>query len=102
MREHIRMLIGLLLFGLIILTAGLLIKHDVLAQGSGPAIDWWVLAGGGAPATGEEGRVVLNDTLGQPIVGPSSSAGGQIALNAGYWNGTVPLYRIYLPLVLRH
>jgi hypothetical protein len=55
-----------------------------LAQGGTPAIDWWVLAGGGAPASG--GTIVLNDTLGQPIVG--SSSGGDVALGAGYWYGS--------------
>ena len=51
---------------------------------SGPAIDWQVFSGGGAPATG--GNVTLNDTLGQPIIGDSSE-GGNIAIGAGYGYG---------------
>ena len=61
---------------------GLLAASALAADGA--AIDWWVLAGGGAPSTG--GSVALNDTLGQPIIGPSS--GGSVALQAGYWSGS--------------
>ncbi len=53
-----------------------------LAQG-GPSLDWWVIAGGGAPASG--GNVTLSDTLGQPVIGTAS--GGTIGLTAGYWHG---------------
>jgi hypothetical protein len=52
----------------------------VLAQ-SGPAVEWWLIAGGGEPASGT--GVTLNDTLGQPLVGPAS--GETVGLNAGYW-----------------
>ncbi|MBU0491102.1 MAG: hypothetical protein KKA73_20575 [Chloroflexi bacterium] len=58
-----------------------------LAQGS-PAIDWWIVAGGGALATGP--GVALNDTLGQPIVGPSGSGPEAVSLGAGYWYGAAP------------
>ncbi|MBM4461677.1 MAG: hypothetical protein FJ011_28625 [Chloroflexi bacterium] len=57
----------------------------VSAQG-GPAVDWWVISGGGAPASGA--GVTLNDTLGQPVIGPS--AGGSVALHAGYWPCNLP------------
>ena len=50
---------------------------------SGPAVDWQVTAGGGAPTAG--GNVTLNDTLAQPIIGASS--GGNVGLGAGYWVG---------------
>jgi len=50
---------------------------------SGPAVDWQVTAGAGAPAAG--GNVTLNDTLAQPIIGASS--GGTVGLGAGYWVG---------------
>ena len=56
-----------------------------LAQGGGPAVDWWVIAGGGGPPGGT--GVTLNDTLGQPVIGPSSGA-GSIRLAAGYWTGS--------------
>lgn len=64
------------------LLAALLLVSMVLAA-SGPAVDWQVVAGGGAPAAG--GNITLNDTLGQPIIGASS--GGNVGLGAGYWVG---------------
>lgn len=100
MRDSLRTLVVVLLTGLLLALA-LLAGHGVLAQGSRPAVDWWVVAGGGASANGSGGDVMLQDTLGQPIVGPSSSAGGQVALSAGYWTGAFTRYRVYLPLVLR-
>jgi hypothetical protein len=57
-----------------------------LAQGGGPAVNWWVIAGGGASSSG--GNVTLNDTVGQPIIGPASGS-GSVALSAGYWVGCV-------------
>ena len=101
MTHELRTPVVVLLIGLLLVVA-LLADHSALARGSGPAVDWWVIAGGGASATGEGDRVVLHDTLGQPIVGLSSAAGGQIALSAGYWTGAVTQCRVYLPLVLRH
>jgi hypothetical protein len=62
----------------------LLIGSGALAHGGAPAIEWWAIAGGGAPASGSD--VSLNDTLGQPIVG--SSSGSEVSLGAGYWYGT--------------
>jgi hypothetical protein len=72
-----------------------------LAQGGG-AINWWVIASGGAPSTG--GSVVVSDTLGQAVIGPSGS--GAAALGAGYWYGAAgPVdevdYRVYLPLAVK-
>jgi hypothetical protein len=55
-----------------------------LAQG-GEAIEWWVLGGGGGSSS-DGGSVALYDTLGQPLVGPSSG-GGDVALGTGYWYG---------------
>jgi hypothetical protein len=55
-----------------------------VAQGT-PTINRWVISGEGAPSSG--GSVTLNDTLGQPIIGPSS--GGNVSLRAGYWGGAV-------------
>ncbi len=75
----------------------LLLVGQALANLSGPAVNWWVVAGGGGSASGS--NVTLNATLGQPIVG--TSAGSDITLGAGYWYGTTPDYHIYLPLVVR-
>ena len=85
--------LGVAAFVLVLLLA----VSGVSAQGSGPVVDqsprdlmsqgdWWVISGGGAPSSG--GNVTLNDTLGQPIVGPAG--GGSTALNAGYWPCNTP------------
>ncbi len=60
-----------------------LVMAGIALAASGPAVDWQVVAGGGAPVAG--GAVTLNDTLGQPVIGASS--GGNLALGAGYWVG---------------
>ena len=58
----------------------LLVAGGTLAQGTA-TINRWVISGEGAPSSG--GSVALNDTLGQPVIGPSS--GGDVSLQAGYW-----------------
>jgi hypothetical protein len=63
--------------------AVLLLAFGGLALAQGGAIDWWVIAGGGGPSSGT--AVALNDTLGQPVIGPSSGNG--VSLGAGYWYG---------------
>jgi hypothetical protein len=61
-----------------------------------PGIIWWVLGAGGGPASG--GQIMLNATLGQPVVGTSS--GGATMLKAGYWSAApVSGTGVYLPLL---
>jgi hypothetical protein len=74
-----------LAIALVGLLCGLLVVGGALAQGTA-TIDWWSIAGGGTPSSG--GKVTLNDTLGQPIIGPSSR--GNVWLGAGYWGGARP------------
>jgi hypothetical protein len=69
------------------------------------AIDWQVLNGGGASASGS-GDVTLNGSLGQTAIG-TSSAGGY-SLGAGYWYGVggegqpvAPITSVYLPIILK-
>jgi len=58
-------------------------------------IDWWVFSGGGAPSSG--GRIELNGSIGQSVIGMSKSA--DYELDHGYWlRGE---YKIFLPLILR-
>lgn len=83
MNKRIMQALALALLAVLLLAA-LAIVGIALAQGSGAAIGWQVLSGGGAPSSG--GNVTLNDTLGQPVIGPSSG-GGNVALGAGYWYG---------------
>jgi hypothetical protein len=77
----------------------------VVAQGT-TSIDWWVVAGGGGPVS-VDGGIVLNSTLGQPIIGPSAVPPGLLGelaeptrTGAGYWYGIAVENVIYLPVVL--
>ncbi len=60
------------LLSLIIAFAIMLLGAGV-AQAQDPAVDWWVIAGGGAPSSGT--GVTLNDTLGQPVIGQATGSG---------------------------
>jgi hypothetical protein len=66
------------------------------------SVDWFVLGGGGQPvkASSPSGEIHLNATIGQNVIGLSSSA-GEVDLGAGYWYGVPNEYRVYLPVVLR-
>lgn len=75
----------------------LLIGSMVLAQVT-PAINRWVVGGGGGTATG--GNVSLSSTLGQALAGPSS--GGDVAISVGFWSGGPTAHNIYLPMVARN
>jgi hypothetical protein len=66
------------------LLGGLALATGALAQGTASVV-WWVVAGGGGGESGEAGKVVVNSTLGQPIIGPSSDK--SVELGAGYWYG---------------
>lgn len=84
----------------LVLIAGLLVAAGrAVAGAQAPAdfaISWWVVAGGGGPAT--SGNTADNATVGQPIAG--ESAGGNITLGAGYWYGTQSSYTVCLPAVV--
>jgi hypothetical protein len=66
--------------------------------GGTPALRWWVLGSGGGPAG--DGSIVVNSTIGQPLVGvPSNNA---ITIKSGYWpikltNGII----VRLPFIQR-
>ena len=77
--------LALLLVGALLLSgmaAQAVAVSVALAQDGAPVIGRDLFAGGGGSATG--GNVTLIDTLGQPIIGPSSGS-GDLALSAGYW-----------------
>jgi hypothetical protein len=87
----------LLLILAISLVAGFVLGAGVYALGT-TGIDWWVMGGGGGPASG--GEVSLNSTFGQPVTGSSSA--GEVTLQSGYWAGLVKeIFTIALPLVIR-
>jgi hypothetical protein len=97
-RTHV-LRVGLAALSLLLLV-GLALAGIVWAGSSdGTAVDWSVLSGGGAPASG--GSVTLNGTLGQTAIGSSSGAGATVG--AGFWYGLGEgVYEIYLPVVLRN
>ena len=97
-RTHV-LRVGLAALSLLLLV-GLALAGIVWAGSSdGTAVDWSVLSGGGAPASG--GSVTLNGTLGQTAIGSSSGTGA--AVGAGFWYGLGEgVYEIYLPVVLRN
>lgn len=74
----------------------LAVASAALANGSS-ALSRWVLSGGASDSAA--GSVTLHATLGQPVVGVISS--GNITLRQGFWYGTTPGHKIYLPLLLR-
>ena len=74
----------------------ILISAVVVFAIDGTAVDWWVVAGGGAPSSAD--GITMNGTLGQPMVGQSS--GGDVSLSAGYW-GAGAEYTLYFPVVMR-
>ena len=75
-----------------------LIAAGMVLAKSGVEIPYWVL-GSGASESNAEG-VALRGTLGQPLVGTSSSSGGEVALGHGFWHGGISEYNIYLPLAV--
>ena len=75
MNRRFAIALALGLLGCLVLLGAALAMVDL------PTIDWWVFGSGGAPSSG--GTVEMDDTLGQPVIGPSS--GGDVALQAGYW-----------------
>jgi hypothetical protein len=85
-----------------ILTLSLAILLLLLVIGTSSAklgvtygIDWWVFSGGGAPSS--VGNLTLDGSLGQSVIGPSSSV--DYSIDAGYWLKGV--YEIFIPLVMR-
>jgi hypothetical protein len=60
-------------------------------------LDWFTpLTGGGGPAS--SANYAVNLTVGQSVIGTSSST--NYAVGLGYWYG-IGRYRTYLPLVVR-
>lgn len=79
--------------------AALLLGGVVLASSMPfPSMPWHVVSGGGALSTAD--GVTLDGSIGQAIVGWSSSSG--LTLHAGYWQGLGTRGpTAFLPLVLR-
>ena len=77
-----------------------LLASDVLAMSStNYALNWFVpLTGSGGGAMSSTNYAV-NVTIGQTVIGASTSANYGVGL--GYWYGVLTGGRLYLPLMLR-
>lgn len=84
------------------LVVSLLVSGLVLANGSVER-PRQVLGGGASDSAAVAQGVTLRATLGQPVVGMVSAAGGGVTLGQGFWHGgAATQYRVYLPLILRN
>ena len=93
---HLRRLLLPLLLALALVAA------RAAAQGTGYALTWFSIAGGGAVSTATSGYA-LSGTLGQPAAGASVSAGGY-TLSGGLWPGapfTPSQSKFFIPRVNR-
>jgi hypothetical protein len=66
-------------------------------DGPGYDLSSWTVDGGGAIV--EAGRYRLGGTVGQADAGVLE--GGGYTLRGGFWGGVIPVYTVFLPLVLR-
>jgi hypothetical protein len=78
-----------------------LLTVTVYAQtGSGYALTWWTIDGGGSQNIGGAGGYALSGTIGQPD--PGVASGGSYEIMGGYWGGAPPVgYNNYLPTIVR-
>jgi hypothetical protein len=77
----------------VVLVAGIVIAAPTI---SSYTVDWWVFSGGGAPSSVGDYR--LNGSLGQSVIGESSST--NYGIDHGYWGKGWP-YGIFLPMILK-
>lgn len=85
---------------LLALTLLLVLARAAVAQsGSGYALSWWIVDGGGGVSLG--GDFVLSGSAGQPDAGVLSNGG--LTLCGGFWCAVAPdgEYRAFLPLLIR-
>ncbi len=74
-----------------------LVSATVAAAAGPPAIQRWIVAGGGSQAA--SGPLLVRATAGQSSAGVSTTGG--IALCVGFWCAGLPGSNVYLPLVMR-
>jgi hypothetical protein len=89
-----RILVIILWLALLLATTSIVATKDL--RGLNTDLAWNVISAGGGNAS--SASYSMEATLGQPIVGPSSSL--DTRLSAGFWQSSVG-YRIFLPILLR-
>ncbi len=91
----------LLFIALLILAAA--VSSVWAAPAASYEITWYTIDGGGGTLSGSGGigysAYTLDGTVGQPDAGVLT--GGGYTLDGGYWSGSVTVYRVYLPLILK-
>ena len=92
-RKHACLLLALLLL-LGTLTFGVISLAQTSASYN---LEWHVIGGGGGPLS--SASYVVNGTVGQGAASPPYSAGDRYVVSGGYW--FTPVYRIYLPVLIR-
>jgi hypothetical protein len=93
-----RKTIPILLTALAALLLALAGATTSLAQtGGGYDLTWSTIDGGGGTSAG--GGYTLTGAIGQPDAGVMS--GGGYTLTGGFWVGAAPIYRTFLPLVVK-
>ena len=82
----------------IICLAAVLLVFGTALTLNAPVVTAWVLGAGGQRT--ENSSLVVNSTVGQSIIGLSTS--GNIVLSSGYWQGHgAASTRTYLPLITK-
>lgn len=86
---------------LLTLAVLLLLADGALAMSSANyKLDWFTPMTGGGGGPSSSANYAVNFTVGQSVIGASSSANYQAGL--GYWYGGAVEHRIYLPVILRN
>ena len=84
----------ILIFSLVVLLLFLASGMAYAAvQASSYSVNWWVFSGGGAPSSA--GSFTMNSSLGQSVIGSSSST--NFSIDHGYW--LKGAYKTFLPLI---
>jgi len=81
----------------ILALVALLFIVSIAAAADGLVIPRQVLSGGGGSA--ESGQFAIHASIGQAVTGLKISAPFEV--ESGFWNGSVPKYKVYLPLTMR-
>jgi hypothetical protein len=78
--------------------AMLALASTASAQG-GYDISWWTVSGGGHTFSSGD-SYTLGGTIGQPATG--IMLGGSYGLDGGFWPRVIPVYPVYVPVVMRN
>ncbi len=102
MKSIQKLLVLLLAASLLTLAVGTIILRNaaptVAQTSTNYNLEWHVVGGGGGPVS--SASYAVNSTAGQGVSSPPYSVGSRYVVSGGYW--FIPIYRIYLPLLVRN